>query len=96
MPDFSLRKVYRLDVSAPQKMGVIARPLNYQYKGQAYSKTFDTLEAANKAMMDVKASDPPEDGEWVTFVREQFAFRDPNEPNKWHILSTSPCDILSQ
>ena len=98
-----LRKVYCLDVSVDRKNGVYMENLAYHsdgpewrklYRKASFSKTFDTFEAANKAMMDVQNTEPPEHGEWIIILREQFAFRDASQPDQWHVLSTQPCEIL--
>ena len=98
------KKVYCLDVSVTRKNGVYMNNLlDWQneglrklYRQASFSKTYDTFDAANKAMMDVKNTEPPTHGEWVTTLREQFAFCDPSQPNQWHVLSTQPCEILEQ
>lgn len=101
MSALSLRKVYCLDVSiVKRKTGVYLDYQNAQlrslYKENSFSKIYDTFEAANKAMMDLKNSEPPRHGEWITDVRERFAFRDSSQPDQWHLLSTQPCEILEQ
>lgn len=106
MSEWSVRKVYSLNVFVERNFNdrVETVPLmDWQNKqlraihgAQSFCKTFDTSEAANKAMMDIKESEPPKRGKWITILEEQFAFRDPSQPEQWHILSTRPCQILQE
>lgn len=88
-------KVYTLTVSLKSR-GSLLDWQRTRLRHHGYTKRFATLDAANRAMLEVAKQDPPSQHTYYeTSLREEFAFRDPLQPEQWHVLVTQPSDIIS-